>query len=181
MKKIILIILLCFSCKTNNESPTSSTDNSAKEGHEFVKDTILVKREIVGSNNYNEKLKKIAFDKTNAPINLISFVCDGVESPNFYLLFEKSNKAIISQDICGDFNVVSLQVINASNKIVDKLIIESEWYEPGNENEYFKKETFSIDDKFNIKVKEEIIEYGEITQANISKYTITKSGEISKQ
>lgn len=81
---------------------------------------------------------------------------------------------------CGDFNYRFYLATIFENKLLAKLYVEGEWYEPG-DDAYKELTNFSIDKNYNITVTKKSLENGKNTATEVVKYTIDSDGTFAKE
>lgn len=178
----LVIWVLVNSCiqRKASDNLTNSTisiqvENPTTQRNDIVQTNNLKQIEAVNSDNYISKLKDKRLKIADLPQEMTAIFCD----PECYALVNSDYFfVVITDDICGDFLTTSISTIDSNNKLIDSLIIGSEWYEPDNKDEYLKKETFDIDTNCSLKVMEVIVEFGKITSSKASNYSINKVGKI---
>lgn len=172
-KKIILSILVGFlliSCKKEKENETASNltitskvdtlttstskDIVSKDSTEVPTDNKDCIQKTSFELPYSQKIdvNKIKYTTTNCTIEGIDeLLCDNsalryISLPNF-----ENRKVVLIPVDCGDFNYRFYLATIFENKLLSKLYVEGEWYEPGNES-YKELSSFSIDEDYKITV-----------------------------
>ena len=81
---------------------------------------------------------------------------------------------------CGDFNYRFYLATIFENKLLSKLYVEGEWYEPEDDS-YKEISSFSIDEDYKITVTKKSFENGKNTTTEVTNYTIDPDGIFVKE
>lgn len=131
---------------------------------------------------YNQKIdvRKINYETCECKIEGIDeLLCDSpnlryIALPNF-----ENRKVILIPMECGDFNYRFYMATIFENKLLDKLYVEGEWYEPGDET-YKELTHFSIDKNYKITITKKNLDNEKITATELTEYQIDSSGNFFK-
>ena len=192
--KIILIasFSFVFSCKeneiANNKQELVKNDTVAALE---IKDTIVKEssenKECLQKSNfklpYSQKIdiKKVKYETCNCKIEGIDeLLCDNptlryISLPNF-----ENRKVILVPVDCGDFNYRFYLATTFENKLLSKLYVEGEWYEPGDDS-YKEISSFSIDENYKIVVTKKSFENEKNSTTKVTNYTIDPDGIFVKE
>ena len=193
---ILAIFIFLANCKketTTRKHSTASTIDSASQTESKKnnkKDSIqkpnLNKecfKQSIFELPYNQKIdiKKVKYETCDCTIEGIDeLLCD---SPNLRYIslpnFENRKVILVPMD-CGDFNYRFYLATIFENKLLAKLYVEGEWYEPG-DDAYKELTNFSIDKNYNITVTKKSLENGKNTATEVVKYTIDSDGTFAKE
>lgn len=197
MKKfwlLISILSLFFSCKENEiakNNPERTKINTL--GTVQSKDSIveasattenkecLLKSTIELPYSQKIDIEKVKYETSNCKIEGVDdLLCDSetlryISLPNF-----ENRKVILVPVDCGDFNYRFYLVTIFENKLLSKLYVEGEWYEPGDDS-YKEITSFSIDEDYVITVTKKSLENGKNTATESIKYLIDFDGSFVKQ
>lgn len=125
---------------------------------------------------YNVKYYKI---KVNLIKGLDDFSC-GDQEVRYLPLPSKNdiNSILVPQD-CGDFPYRFYLLTIKDNKVISKLYVEGEWYEP-EQTERKTITNFSINEKYIIEIQTIEINNGKIESKEFTKYKINQEGVLEK-
>ena len=186
------VLLFLFSCKenevANNNQEKIKIDTVATLE---IKDTVgketMENKEYIQKSNYtlpySQKIdiEKVKYETSNCKIEGVdNLLCEDetlryISLPNF-----ENRKVILVPVDCGDFNYRFYLVTIFENKLLSKLYVEGEWYEPGDDS-YKEITSFSIDEDYVITVTKKSLEKGKNTATESIKYSIDSDGNIAKE
>ena len=196
--KVLLLaaILLSFSCKENkiianknSENKVDTLTNHSTHKRE-AKDSVQpssANNECIKSSNFQlpytqtTNVDKVSYFETSCAIQVIDELLCGEKSLRYIPLpnFENRRVVLVPMD-CGDFKYRLFLATIFENKLLSKLYVEGEWYEPGDDS--FKEMTnFTIDEDYTITVTKKSQENGKITATEITHYVINADGEFEKK
>ena len=132
---------------------------------------------------YSQKIdiNKIKYSTTDCKFEGIGeLLCDSstlryIALPNF-----ENRKVILVPVDSGDFEYRFFLATIFENKLLSKLYVEGEWYEPGDDS-YKEITSFSIDEDYVITVTKKSLENGKNTATESIKYSIDSDGSFVKQ
>lgn len=192
--KILLtaVLLFLFSCKeneiaSNNQEKIKIDTVATLEIKDAVGKETVENKECLQKSNYtlpySQKIdiEKVKYKTSNCKIEGVDdLLCEDetlryISLPNF-----ENRKVILVPVDCGDFNYRFYLVTIFENKLLSKLYVEGEWYEPGDDS--FKEITsFSIDEDYKITVTKKSLENDKIISIESLNYTIDSDGNIAKE
>lgn len=192
--KIILIAVFSFvsGCKeneiANNDKANIKNDTVvALETKDTIVKELSKNKECLQKSNfklpYSQKIdiKKVKYETSDCKIEGIDeLLCDSptlryISLPNF-----ENRKVLLVPMDCGDFNYRFYLATIFENKLLSKLYVEGEWYEPGDDS-YKEISSFSIDKDYKIIVTKKSFENDKNTATEVTNYTIDPDGIFVKE
>ncbi|MDR7211463.1 hypothetical protein [Flavobacterium piscis] len=159
--------MLCSKYKSNNGIKTS--ENCLKESNFKLP--------------FNQKInnKTITYHKLECKTisGVDKFLCDEASLRYISLPDYKDVNVILVPMDYGDFNYRYYLLTIFNNNVISSEFVEGEWYEP--EDDTYKEFTsFTINENYNIKIKTEIIENGNLSLKEEINFKISDTGKLEK-